>query len=102
MTLIERDSTRPWPTCRRRRLPTCPTAGPPAPPQGRLVALDGEQEVAAPAVQIGRMLPLTVQCIGGDQDAPQLGRMFRAVVNAATWSPSTTLVWVSTSRCAWS
>jgi hypothetical protein len=42
------------------------------PPQRRLVALDGEQIVGAPAVQVLGVGALAVQRIGGDHDSAQV------------------------------
>jgi hypothetical protein len=70
--------------------------------QRRLVAFDRDQVVPAAGVQPGRVLPLAVPCIGGDQDVLQVGRPFRAVVQAVSSSPPATSVWASTGRSRWS
>jgi hypothetical protein len=73
MTLIERNSIRPWPTVRSRS-PDTWTQGSPGqrPPQGRLVALDREQIVGAAAVQVVGMSALAVQSVRGDHAVAQV------------------------------
>jgi len=72
------------------------------PAQGRLIGLDREQIVPTTLTQPAGVAGLAVQRIGGDQDVLQVGQGGRVAVKAAISSPSTTPVWVSTSRARWS
>jgi hypothetical protein len=62
-------------------------------PQRRLVALDGEQIVGAPAVQVLGGGGLAVQRIGGDHDSAQLRHGVQHGAKVASSSPPTTSIW---------